>query len=94
MTGVQTCALPICFPVTIGAVSVGLNGVHIKDGSEEVHVSINGVVVKDGGEETISMLSMQQTGKRLLTQMVFYHTIAHTVHTVAQAITDKVSVAA
>ena len=35
-----------------GAVSVGLNGVHIKDGSEEVHVSINGVVVKDGGEET------------------------------------------
>ena len=25
MTGVQTCALPICFPVTIGGVDKGVN---------------------------------------------------------------------
>ena len=25
MTGVQTCALPICFPVTIGGIGIGFN---------------------------------------------------------------------
>ncbi|MDI9866620.1 outer membrane beta-barrel protein [Flectobacillus sp. DC10W] len=35
-----------------GGVSVGLGGVHIQDGRDEVHVSVNGVVVKDGSEET------------------------------------------
>ena len=28
MTGVQTCALPICFPVTIGGSGLGLHIVH------------------------------------------------------------------
>ena len=35
-----------------GGVSVGLGGVHIQDGRDEVHVIINGVLVKDCSEET------------------------------------------
>ncbi len=33
-------------------VQIGLKGVHVKDGNDEVHVDWNGVVVKDGSEET------------------------------------------
>ncbi len=32
-------------------VKIGVGGVHVKDGREEVHVSWNGVVVKDGNDE-------------------------------------------
>lgn len=37
-------------------VKIGLGGVHVKDGSDEVHVSWNGVLVKDGNDEVKVML--------------------------------------
>ena len=43
MTGVQTCALPICFPVTI-PVAVGL-GVSNRDQANEVASYADGVIV-------------------------------------------------
>ena len=49
MTGVQTCALPICFPVTIGPVGGGAEGV--VDAPEAVgkEGTADGSVVGGGG---------------------------------------------
>ena len=69
MTGVQTCALPICFPVTIGRPDCG-TGYTIVDGNEvpnckivycdpvDGNIIIN--VINMGKEEQVEVQILQQ----------------------------------
>ena len=47
MTGVQTCALPICFPVTIQAYQLWGCYVHVKDFGDDDHVCMQIVDIDD-----------------------------------------------
>ena len=48
MTGVQTCALPICFPVTIGIDRISHVGIVIEDNEDGTVWTIEGNTTGDG----------------------------------------------
>ena len=85
MTGVQTCALPICFPVTIGG-DLGLSAIRATGGSvqraffdkttESVRVvpataSYIGLVVRAATSQTANLQEWQDSSGTVLTGITY-----------------------
>ena len=83
MTGVQTCALPICFPVTIG-------GAEIKEIKENIR-ELFGKVNEQGGDKKAMEVELKNISKRFDSLLTFMYVIGGAVVTqvvvsVAQAL--------
>ena len=64
MTGVQTCALPICFPVTIGGAALVATGGHISGEGTETSDSIPAML--SNNEYVVKASSVRKYGTNFL----------------------------